>query len=101
MYTWIKYDEWKPMVELIPWEVLLLIWKILWYWAKKYWPNNRKNLENFDDRYIWAALRHIYKHQSWELFDLESWELHLAHALTNLIFLVYENININGQKLWK
>lgn len=95
MKKWIKYDKWKSRVDLIPWEVLIEIWKILWHWAEKYGENNRKNLDRFESRYIGAALRHIYAHQSGELYDEETKNLHLLHALTNLIFLSYEFIKEN------
>ncbi len=99
MAEWIKFDKWKSNVELIPWEVLLKVWIILWFWKEKYWKNSWQNLDNFEDRYLWAALRHIYQHQSWEIFDSESWQTHLWHALTNLIFLVYKQIQ--DEKDWK
>ena len=84
---WLKFDEWKSRVDLIPWDVLIEVGRILWYWAKKYWENNWQLLEDFENRYIWAALRHIYQHQSWEINDIETNLPHLLHALTNLIFL--------------
>ena len=90
--AWKKFDAWKPNVELIPWIVLLKVWLILWFWKEKYWKNNWQLLEDFEDRYIWAALRHIYQHQAWEKNDEESWQSHLSHALTNLIFLVYKQL---------
>lgn len=97
--TWKKFDNWKSNVELIPWNVLMEVGKILWFWKEKYWKNNWQKLEDFEDRYIWAALRHIYQHQDWEKRDQESWMLHLSHALTNLIFLVFKELE--KDELWK
>ena len=93
-----KFDNWKSNVELIPGIVLLEVWRILWFWKDKYWKDNWQELDNFEDRYIWAALRHIYQHQSWELRDKESGQFHLSHALTNLIFLVYKLLK---NELWR
>ncbi|HMS90637.1 MAG TPA: DUF5664 domain-containing protein [Candidatus Absconditabacterales bacterium] len=88
----IKFDKGKSNVELIPGEVLLKVGIILGFGKEKYGKNSWQNLDNFEDRYLGAALRHIYQHQSGEIFDSESGQTHLGHALTNLIFLVYKQI---------
>jgi len=101
--SWKKFDKGKSNVELIPGDVLLEVWEILWFGKEKYWKNNWQLLENFEDRYIGAALRHIYQFQNWEKFDDESGKSHLSHALTNLIFLVYKQLKDereNKSKKW-
>jgi hypothetical protein len=49
-------------------------------------------------RHFDAALRHIFAHLEGEYFDAESGELHIAHAITNLMFEI-ERIEreVNGK----
>jgi len=91
-WWWMKDDALKSRIELIPWDALLEIGKILWYWANKYEANSWQKLENFEDRYTWALLRHLYAWRSWEDIDKESWKYHLAHMATNAIFLLWKQL---------
>ncbi|MDD3302241.1 MAG: DUF5664 domain-containing protein [Candidatus Gracilibacteria bacterium] len=94
-----KFDQGKSNVELIPGKVLLEVGIILGFGKRKYGKNSWQNLDDFEDRYLGAALRHIYQHQSGEIIDQESGRSHIGHALTNLIFLLYKQIEDNEQKL--
>ena len=59
---------------------------VMRYGAEKY---DRKNWSKCDDkeRYVSATLRHLLAYQRGELVDEESGSLHLAHAITSLMFL--------------
>lgn len=49
---------------------------------------NWRKVDNQEERYMAAAMRHINAHRQGELRDSESGELHLSHALTCMAFLV-------------
>lgn len=84
-----KDDGEKSRVDLIPPEALFMMGDVLRYGAEKYSANNWKIVCNAEERYYAAALRHLLLHRSGEKFDRESGLPHLAHAATNLIFLLY------------
>lgn len=88
----LKYDDGKIRVDLIPPEVILEIGKILTYGANKYGSDNWQKLENFDDRYYGALLRHLLAWRSGEENDKESGLSHLSHAMTNIMFLTWKQL---------
>lgn len=90
----VKFDSEKSRVDLIPGNILMEIGDIFGYGAKKYSPNNWKKCKD-SSRYIGAALRHIYLHQSGEVFDEESGKKHLAHAVTSLIMAMWVDDKLN------
>lgn len=75
--------------DLLPVESVEEIVKILSFGAKKYGPDNWQYLKNAEDRYYAALMRHIVAWRKGEEIDSDSGERHLAHAATNLIFLLY------------
>ena len=87
-----KFDSDKVRYDLIPQGVDEELAKILTFGAKKYGENNWQKLDNFNNRYYAAARRHLEAWRSGEDIDPESGEHHLSHALTNLAFLVWNNI---------
>lgn len=93
----LKYDAGKPRFDLVYWPHIEDIAKVLTAGAEKYAPNNWQKVENGEDRYFAAAMRHLLKHRSGEVIDPDSGQPHLAHAATNLMFLSYlteENQNV-------
>lgn len=86
--TGIKLDADKPMMELIPPRAELALARVLTFGARKYAPDNWRQVPDLERRYLAAALRHINAHRAGELCDPESGELHLSHAFTCLAFLV-------------
>jgi FMN phosphatase YigB (HAD superfamily) len=88
MSEFIKDDKTKvPLAILfdVP-NTLEDVAEVMQYGANKY---DRKNWSKCDDeeRYVSATLRHLMAYQRGELADKESGLLHLAHAITSLMFL--------------
>lgn len=86
--SFMKFDTDKLRYDLIPPEAMKALAEVLTYGAKKYKPGNWKNAPDLD-RYTAALYRHLEAWRSGEEFDEESGLPHLAHALTNVAFLVY------------
>ena len=82
-----KFDQGKPRFSLIPQEPLQDVMSVLEFGANKYGANNWNKVENPQQRYLDAAMRHIMAWQSGELLDEESGKPHLAHAQCCLLFL--------------
>jgi hypothetical protein len=83
----IKHDKDKPRWDLLPLDLINETVDVLTLGAKKYGPNNWREVENAFDRYYAALMRHIVAYKSGELYDPETKLSHLAHAMCNLIFL--------------
>jgi hypothetical protein len=86
-----KYDQDKIRMELIPPLLLEEVGKVLTYGAEKYAPNSWQTVPNAKERYLGATYRHLTAYHKGEQVDSESGELHLAHAIANLTFLIHLN----------
>ena len=86
-------DRW----DLIPMDCVEDVVKILTFGAEKYQPNNWQKVENGEDRYYAALMRHLVAHRKGEIIDPESGMLHLAHVATNAIFLMWLEKNKNSK----
>lgn len=83
-----KFDSEKPPMDLIPYDALVEIAKVLAYGEKKYATANwTKGIEM--RRLLSAAMRHIGQFNNGEDLDEESQTLHLANAATNLMFAIW------------
>lgn len=87
----IKFDNDKLQFSLIPPEIKLYLAEILTFGAKKYAPDNWKKIEV--QRYYDAFERHMNAFQLGEENDAESGMHHLKHALTNMMFITWLEIN--------
>lgn len=83
-----KFDTDKLRYDLIPSEAMEALAKVLTYGAKKYKPGNWKNATDID-RYTAALYRHLEAWRKGEEVDEESGLPHLAHAITNVAFLIW------------
>lgn len=81
-----KYDKEKDRWDLLPIEPIEQVVKVLTMGANKYGPNNWRGVES--ERYYAALLRHLTAWRKGEMNDSESGLSHLAHAMTNIIFLM-------------
>lgn len=90
-----KFDSGKPRYDLVPFEALEEMVKVLTFGATKYTPDNWRYVDNFDSRYFAACLRHITAYARGELNDPETGLPHLAHAMCCLAFLLEGPANEN------
>lgn len=88
-----KYDQGKLRWDLFPFEEAQDIVKVLMYGADKYGEDpdqpNWKKMVDGKRRYFAAAMRHMVAWKSGEENDPETGISHLAHAATNLMFMLY------------
>lgn len=84
----IKYDDGKARLDLIPYESLEGLGKVLAYGAKKYAEANWAKGIDYS-RLIAAALRHLNQFNAGIDVDAESGLSHVHHAACNLAFLAY------------
>lgn len=89
----IKKDIGKLEWDLLPIETIEEIIKVLMYGNTIYPKNSWKIITNFNNRYYNAAMRHLSKWKKNYKKDSESNLSHLAHAATNIIFLLWRELN--------
>jgi hypothetical protein len=85
----LKYDAGKLRYSLVPTEALRGLAEVLTFGAEKYEPNSWQEVENAEERYLDALIRHIEAYRSGEALDQESGLHHLKHAACNVAFLIY------------
>ena len=84
------YKDDKPMWHLLDLNMLEGVVRLLMFGLEKYGVRDSwKYLENGEDRWYSACIRHLNAHQSGEELDSESKQMHLDAAILNLIFLRY------------
>jgi hypothetical protein len=86
-FSGVKYDDDKPMMDLIPPHMELEVARVLTVGAKKYSPDNWRHVPDMRRRYIAAAKRHINALQQDIMCDDETGLHHAAHAVCCLMFL--------------
>ena len=57
-----KYDGEKPQLYLLPPKSITEVGKVLTFGAKKYDAHNWRKVDDLQNRYSSAALRHIFAH---------------------------------------
>lgn len=82
-----KDDKEKNRLDLIEPEFIEGVGKVLTFGANKYEPNNWQKVEDAEDRYYAAALRHLIAWRKGEKLDPESGLSHLDHVACNIMFL--------------
>lgn len=83
-----KFDSGKPEFSLLPPWALESVAKVLTFGAQKYDVDNWKYVENGEQRYKNAAMRHLNDYMKGEKFDQETGLNHLAHAVCCLMFML-------------
>lgn len=87
MNEFLKNDQGKPKLSLIPVRSKAEIARVLEFGIKKYAKDNWR-LCSDKSRYIDAAMRHIDAYLQDEKLDAESGYNHMAHAIVNLMFVL-------------
>ena len=87
-----KFDQEKPMLYLLPPKSLIEIGKVLTHGAEKYGPENWRKVDDLQNRYTSAALRHIVAHMEGEKYHHETDLSHLAHAMCCLLFKLEDEL---------
>jgi len=93
-----KFDHGKLDFSIVPFECLDELAKIMTYGCIKYGkPSGWQLVENMEDRYFSALMRHLSAYKQGEARDPESNELHLSHALCNIVFLLWKELQKEKQ----
>lgn len=85
--TGLKLDAGKLRYDLIPAEQMEQIADIFTFGAEKYAPNSWQGIEDAQNRYYAALMRHLQAWRMGEIVDSESGRPHLAHVMVNAMFL--------------
>lgn len=86
--TGTKHDHGKPILGAVPPHAELAVGRVLTFGSNKYARGNWDKVEDHENRYMDAALRHLNAHRRGELTDSESGESHLAHAACCILFML-------------
>jgi len=88
-----KYDSGKLRWDLLPPEPIEQVVDVLTQGSIEYGDENWRLVENGKRRYAAALMRHIWEFRKGAMLDTKSGLPHLAHAITNCIFLLelYKN----------
>lgn len=84
----IKHDKGKARMDLLPYDALIEIARVLGFGAQKYTAGNWAKGINYS-RLIAAAERHLGEYKEGRDNDEESGIDHIAHAACNLVFLLW------------
>lgn len=82
----------KEMWYLLPMNCIKEVVKVFTYGAQKYAPNDWKKETKAHEVDISAAYRHLEKYMSGEKCAKDSGLLHLAHAIADLIIVLWFDI---------
>ena len=85
--------------DLLPLDLIEKIVEVYHFGAQKYAPNTWKQLEDGENRYRGALLRHLVEHEKGNLRDDESGLLHAQHLCWNAIALLYFAIEKEKRKI--
>lgn len=86
-----KYDGGKPRWNLVPMKELEGVAKVMTFGANKYADDGWKRVSK--DRYVAALMRHVVAYMSGEIIDDESGLPHMAHVMTNALFIDWKDNN--------
>lgn len=94
-----KDDAGKPEFSQVPRGTLIEVARVLTDGAKHYGSDdNWKRVPNPRKRYYDAACRHLDSWWNGELIDPNSGRPHLAHAIADLMFLLWFQLNEHKEK---
>jgi len=93
----LKYDAEKLRWDLLPIDCIEEVVKVLSMGAKKYSANNWQLVEDGENRYYAALMRHLAASRMGEKIDPESGLSHLSHVMCNVVFLLW--LEKHGQSI--
>lgn len=93
MSNFLKFDEGKPQLSLVPLELKEAVAEVMAFGSGKYGRNNWRLCEE-PSRYLDAAMRHIDAYAAGRICDEESGMPHLWHAACNIGFLIALNMEV-------
>ena len=82
----LKCDAGKPLVNLVPWDSILWVGKVLTFGAGKYAAHSWRTVPDALERYKHALMRHWIAMEQGEWLDPESGLPHWAHIACNALF---------------
>lgn len=86
----VKNDNGKTRMSLLPFDALVAVAEVMTEGARKYNAHNWKYVDNAEERYMDAMLRHIAAIQQGEEINYDDYGLsHIAHVATNALFLLH------------
>lgn len=88
----LKFDAKKPLAACLPACALIEIAKVFTFGAKKYGRNNWQYVENLEERYQDALMRHTYEYLDNYKYDKETGLHVLAHMGANVLILLANEI---------
>lgn len=86
-----KFDEGKPMWDLLPYKQVSQVVDVMTFGASKYSVNGWQTVPNARSRYFAATMRHLTAWWEGEKIDKESGIHHLAHAACCILFLMWDD----------
>lgn len=92
-----KQDAGKLRYDLMPVDAEQMVVQVLTHGAEKYGAENWRHVPESSRRYYAAARRHLEAWRGGELFDAESGQQHLSHAICCLLFLLQFDIEGNDK----
>jgi len=95
----IKYDQEKERYDLVPVLALEEVAKVLTVGAAKYDDENWRKVPNATRRYFSATQRHLAWVRKGQTHDSETGLHHYAHAITNLMFLLEKELELELKEL--
>lgn len=94
--AFIKQDQDKSRVDLIPALATLEVGRVMGHGAKKYDVHNWRNVDD-RARYLAAAERHLLEYKSGKDLDDDSGMMTLAHAAASVLMLLECEIDGLGE----
>lgn len=85
----------KPAVELLPSKALLAVAEVIGFGARKYAPHNWRRGVSWTQT-LGSAQRHLLAWNDGEDLDPETGYTHLAHAATQIMFLIEFTMTSTG-----
>jgi hypothetical protein len=83
----IKFDEDKPRMDLVPWDAVMEVARVLALGSVKYGDRNWEHGFQYS-RLYGAVFRHMALAASGESADPETGRLHLSHAACSILMLL-------------